>query len=212
MKRGAAIIFLGLAITFAGIAISAAESLSDALSILKEQDGASRAKPILEKLIAETSRETDREKAQFYLSGCEYQLGNINHAFWMLDRLGRGASSENLRAAALLRLAMLRMEQGQDMEGLASYEALARQFSKSKYAPMAIMVQANYWLLIKGDKTRSLSLYESLVQKHPFSEEAKLALSTLPGLRKMTPSEIRKTSEKYVKDMKATKLKLNKTL
>lgn len=186
------------------------ETLAEAISLLNEEDGPARAKPILQKIAAAAPNSAEQEKAQFFLADCEYRLGNTKDSFWMLNRLSCSASSESLRASALFRLAMLQMEQGLDTEALASYEALARKFSGSKYAPMALMVQANYWLLIKAQKRFALPLYEEVAKKYPATEEGSLALAALPELRKMSNDIVREASEKYLKAMKSAKEKQKK--
>lgn len=188
------------------------ETLTEAFSLLNKTDGAERARPILQKIVDTTTNVAEQEKATLYLATCEYRVGNTKDAFWMFDRLSRSASTDTLRISALFRLAMLQMEQGLDVEGLASYAALAKTFPDSKLAPVAIMVQANYWLLIKAQKRLALSLYEDLERQYPDSDEGKLAISVLPGLRMMSNTKVRDASEKYIKSLKTAKQKQKRIL
>ncbi|MEO0901679.1 MAG: tetratricopeptide repeat protein, partial [Bacteroidota bacterium] len=119
----------------------------------------------------------ERDYAAFQKALCDGFLGNGKAKINGLNAFLRLNPKSSLRDDALFELANSYIKSGQEQEGLQVYDRLVEEYSRSKFAPRALLRQG----LVHYNANRNseaLTKLKRIVEKYPKTSEAKQAVAT----------------------------------
>ncbi|MEM8845658.1 MAG: tetratricopeptide repeat protein [Bacteroidota bacterium] len=119
----------------------------------------------------------ERDYAAFQKALCDGFLGNGKAKIDGLNAFLRLNPKSSLRDDALFELANSYIKSGQEQEGLQVYDRLVEEYSRSKFAPRALLRQG----LVHYNANRNseaLTKLKRIVEKYPKTSEAKQAVAT----------------------------------
>ncbi|WP_435623133.1 tetratricopeptide repeat protein [Flagellimonas sp.] len=119
----------------------------------------------------------ERDYASFQKALCDGFLGNGSAKIEGLSTFLRLNPKSSLRDDALFELGNSYVKAGQEAQGLQTYDRLVDEYSRSKFAPRALLRQG----LVHYNANRNneaLSKLKSVVAKYPKTSEAKQAVAT----------------------------------
>ncbi len=119
----------------------------------------------------------ERDYAAFQKTLCDGFLGNSGAKIDGLNAFLRQNPKSSLRDDALFELGNSYVKDGQESKGMQTYDALINEYSRSKFAPRAMLRQG----LVHYNANRNeeaLVKLKSLVDKYPKTAEAKQAVAT----------------------------------
>jgi outer membrane protein assembly factor BamD (BamD/ComL family) len=133
-----------------------------------------------------------REQALNWVAEAHWRGKDIEKAIKAFDVEIDTGTEERERTNALFRKAMALMAKGDEDAGQATYARLAREYPKGPETAAALMFQANYAIVKKGNRRQAIELFEDIVLRFPETDEGKHAYEILPGLRQVTETEFKR--------------------
>ncbi len=132
----------------------------------------------------------------------EEALNWVAESLWRIDKLDQAIEAYEVeistgkddteRTNALLRKAGAQMVKGDEDAGQATYAKLAREYPNGRFTSLALLFQANYAVLKKGDRRKAIALFEDLALRFPETEDGKYASEILPGLHQVSEAEFQR--------------------